>query len=124
MAATSVPRLAGVSAPGLRLDAALRVAVLTAALAAGPWLARTAPAQQSAAIRASVVVTHSILGVRLRPDTSAARPAALPLERQLAVADLGTVVVSGPREEVRVARRIERAPGRSAVVVQVACVDS
>jgi len=123
MAATSIPRLAGASAPGLRLGAALRVAGLAAALAAAPGLARSAAAQRSASIRASAVVTRSVVGVRLRLDQAAT--AAGPLERRVRIADQEAVdVVAGPAEEIHVARRLERDGDRTTLVLQVDCVGS
>jgi hypothetical protein len=124
MAATSIPRLAGASAPGLRLGAGLRVAVLAAVLAGAPGLAQTARAQRSASIRASAVITHSVVGVRLRHDTMATPPAN-PLERPVRIGELGTVdVVAGPEEEIRVARQLERDGDQATLVVQVDCVGS
>ncbi|HTT66884.1 MAG TPA: hypothetical protein VMF70_02540 [Gemmatimonadales bacterium] len=126
MAATSLPRLAGESAPGIRLAAALRVAVLTAALAGAPCFAPGVVAQHAASIRASADVTRSLIGARLVADGPAAsRAVSLPVVRQVRIAELGTVgVEAGPREEIAVARRLERVQGRSTMLVLVACVGS
>jgi hypothetical protein len=123
MAAVTTPPLAGESAPGVRLGAALRIALSTAALLVAPWHARPLVAQNSAMIRASAAVTHSVIGARLLPDSLAAR-AASPYARQIRIADLGTLDVSQPGEDGSVAPRLERTPGQPDVVVLVAYVGS
>ena len=84
-----------------------RTAVLAALLAGAPLLARSAQAQRSGSIHASALVTQSLLGARLRPDAGAAtQPAANPTVRRLRLPRVGVVdVLTGPGEEIRVARQ-------------------
>jgi len=105
-----------------------RTAVLAALLAGAPLLARSARAQRSGSIRASAVVTQSVLGARLRSDSVAAAPAALSRVRRLRLPDVGVVEIqSGPGQVVRVRRPAAPADGESAdrdVIVLVAEVGS
>ncbi|HXY70714.1 MAG TPA: hypothetical protein VEH62_14835 [Gemmatimonadales bacterium] len=126
MAAACVPRLAGASAPGIRLGAAVRVAAMTVSLACSPLLARTALAQEGAFVRASIFVTHSVIGARLLPDSTAVAAAASPLSvLRLRLADLGTLdVQSREREEICVSPKLESPEGRPTMVVLIAYVGS
>jgi len=122
MATTSSTRTAGTPARNLRLERGLRVALLAAALAGAPLLARNAVAQRSGSVQATAYVTSSILGARLQPDTTGATVSAAlrPMLRRLLVEGVGVLdvrTVAG--EEISVTSRVVDSRGRPAPVVQI-----
>lgn len=125
MATTSRSRLAGASAPASRLDRWLRVAALTALLAALPLLATGLRAQEPVAIHASAYVSRSVLAACVRPDSgSAARAIVPPATRRIRIEGVGLVdVQTGSGEAVRVGR-VEHPLAQPTVTIQVFNVGS
>ncbi|MGA2383545.1 MAG: hypothetical protein ABSG61_08925 [Gemmatimonadales bacterium] len=127
MATTSSTRTAGAPARDLRWERGLRVALLAAALAGVPLLARDAVAQRSGVIQATAYVTSSILGARLQADTSGAAVSATPrpIVRRLRVEGVGVLdvrTVAG--EEISVTSRLVDSVGGPTRVVQISYVST
>ena len=99
-------------------------AVLAAVLAAAPALAHSAQAQSAVGIRASAMVSNSVMNVRVQADTASLPTVPAPTIRRLVIAGVGVLAVqAGPEQAIGIARRTG-ADARPELVVQVFDVGS